>query len=98
MSTKQPLPLGHKIPHVFPLPPCAHLPLPPHPLERIAEALLCLEVHADFLRAEAFRMLTEEGRNPLAHGPTVALQGLARPWLLFKGLCISNVSVRIGDG
>ena len=51
--------LGHKILQVFPLPSCVHLPLPPHPLKRIAEALLWPEVDTDFLDTEAFGMLPD---------------------------------------
>jgi hypothetical protein len=88
-------PLGHTIPQVFPLPPCVHLPLSPHPLERIAQGLLCLEIDPELLRAEAFRMRTEQGHNPLAHLPPWSAS-LALPWLpslLVRSLCISSVTV-----
>jgi hypothetical protein len=68
-----PLSLLHKIPHVFPLSACVHLPLTPHALERIAQGSLWLEIGTDLLSAEAFRVLTEECRNPLTHLPTMAL-------------------------
>ena len=65
-----PLPLGYKIAHVFPLPLCAYLLALPQALERIAQGSLWLEEGADLLRTEAFRMLIEQGQNPLAHTPT----------------------------
>src|SRR4051812_5063370 len=65
----EPRPLGHNIPHIFPLPPCVYLPLTPHPLQRIAQWLLCLDIDTDLLRAEAFRVLAEQRQNPLAPLP-----------------------------
>jgi hypothetical protein len=55
---QRPLPLGHKIPHIFTLPLCAYLLALPQALERIAQGSLWLEEGADLLGAEALRMLT----------------------------------------
>src|SRR5262249_2873080 len=98
MSTTDhmPLPLGHKIPHVSALPLGTYPLARAQALERIAQGALGLQVRADFLGAEAFRMRTEQRHNALTHRAQRPASP-ARRWLLSTRLCISNVTVRISN-
>ena len=68
--------LDHNIPLPSSFPLRGDHPCLLHPLEYIAQGLLWLERVADVFRAEALRMLPEQGQGALAHAPPVALRGL----------------------